>query len=55
VAIAVVVPSFRVTDHILEVLAKIGPEVDRIYVVDDACPDGSRSFFMKPTKESVEL
>ena len=39
--IAVVVPSYKVTAHILAVLAKIGPEVDRIYVVDDACPEGS--------------
>jgi len=40
-AIAVVIPSFRVTRHILDVLARIGPEVTRIYVVDDKCPDGS--------------
>ena len=50
-AIAVVVPSFRVTDHILEVLAKIGPEVERIYVVDDACPDGSGEFVRKHSKD----
>jgi dolichol-phosphate mannosyltransferase len=40
-AIAVVIPSYRVTRHILGVIAGIGPEVDRIYVVDDKCPDGS--------------
>jgi len=51
VAIAVVVPSFRVTDHILEVLAKIGPEVERIYVIDDACPDGSGKFVQKHSKD----
>ena len=39
--IAVVIPSYRVTRHILGVLAGIGPEVTRIYVVDDRCPDGS--------------
>ncbi|SDF93238.1 MULTISPECIES: glycosyltransferase family 2 protein [unclassified Duganella] len=39
--IAVVIPSYRVTAHILGVLAAIGPEVSRIYVVDDLCPDGS--------------
>ena len=39
--IAVVIPSYKVTPHINGVIAKIGPEVDRIYVVDDACPDGS--------------
>ncbi|WP_374601264.1 glycosyltransferase family 2 protein [Arenimonas sp.] len=41
IGVAVVVPCYRVTRHVLEVLARIGPEVDRIYCVDDACPDGS--------------
>ena len=39
--IAVVVPSYRVREHILSVLADIGAEVGSIYVVDDACPDDS--------------
>lgn len=39
--IAVVIPSYRVTAHVLDVIAAIGPEVWRIYAVDDACPDGS--------------
>ncbi len=39
--IAVVVPAYKVRAHILEVLTKIGPEVSAIYVVDDACPEGS--------------
>lgn len=42
--IAVVIPSYKVTRHILEVIASIGGEVWRIYVVDDACPDGSGKF-----------
>jgi len=42
--IAVVIPSYRVTRHILGVIAGIGPEVARIYVVDDRCPDGSGDF-----------
>lgn len=41
------IPSFRVTDHILEVLKNIGPEVERIYVIDDACPDKSGEFVKK--------
>jgi dolichol-phosphate mannosyltransferase len=40
-AIAVVIPSYRVTRHILGVIAGMGPEVTRIYVVDDKCPDSS--------------
>lgn len=39
--IAVIIPCFRVRRHILDVLARIGPEVSAIYVVDDACPDGT--------------
>ena len=39
--VAVVIPSYRVTRHILGVIAAIGKDVDRIYVVDDKCPDGS--------------
>jgi glycosyltransferase involved in cell wall biosynthesis len=40
-SIAVVIPSYRVSRHVLGVIASIGPEVSRIYVVDDKCPDGS--------------
>ena len=39
--LAVVIPAYRVADQILSVLASIGMEVDLIYVVDDACPQGS--------------
>ncbi len=43
-AIAVVIPSYKVTRHILGVIDGIGPEVARIYVVDDKCPQGSGAF-----------
>lgn len=36
--IAVVVPCYRVGERVLSTVAGIGPEVSRIYVVDDACP-----------------
>ena len=36
--IAAVIPCFRVRDHVLNVIAKVPPEVETIYVVDDACP-----------------
>jgi len=35
----VVVPCFQVGAGVLDVIGAIGPEVQRIYVVDDACPD----------------
>lgn len=39
--IAVAIPCYRVTRHVLDVIDAIGPEVSAIYAVDDACPDGS--------------
>ncbi|MFD4836108.1 glycosyltransferase family 2 protein [Achromobacter sp. NPDC058515] len=42
--IAVVIPSYKVTKHILGVIESIGPEVGRVYVVDDCCPDASGKF-----------
>ena len=39
--IGVVIPSYRVTMHILDVITAIGPEIANIYVVDDCCPDRS--------------
>lgn len=39
--IAVAIPCYKVTRHVLDVIAAIGPEVEAIYAVDDACPDGS--------------
>ena len=49
--IAVVIPCYRVKDHILEVIEGIGKEVSKIYVVDDACPDGSGKFVQKYSKD----
>lgn len=46
-AIAVVIPCYRVTRHVGEVIAAIGPEVTRIYAVDDACPDASGDWVEK--------
>jgi dolichol-phosphate mannosyltransferase len=42
--IAVVIPSYKVCSHILDVINQIGTEVSRIYVVDDCCPDRSGDF-----------
>jgi dolichol-phosphate mannosyltransferase len=38
-AIAVVIPCFRVSGQVMDVLRRIGPEVGRVFVVDDACPE----------------
>ena len=42
--IAVAIPCYKVTQHVLKVITAIGPEVEVIYAVDDACPDGSGRF-----------
>ncbi|MGZ7460243.1 glycosyltransferase family 2 protein [Pseudomonas sp. Ma2-10] len=42
--IAVLIPSYKVREHILGVIEKIGLEVCKIYVIDDCCPDGSGDF-----------
>ncbi|MGB7421526.1 MAG: glycosyltransferase family 2 protein [Comamonas sp.] len=42
--IAVAIPCYKVTQHVLDVIAAIGPEVETIYAVDDACPEGSGRF-----------
>jgi dolichol-phosphate mannosyltransferase len=39
--IAAVVPCYRVGRAVLDVIRRIGPEVERIYCVDDCCPDAS--------------
>jgi len=47
VKIAVIIPTYKAVSHILGVVTSIGPEVDRIYVVDDCCPDGSADYLAK--------
>lgn len=39
--LAVVIPCYRVSRTILDVIAGLGPDVDEIHVVDDACPEHS--------------
>jgi dolichol-phosphate mannosyltransferase len=42
--IAVVIPSYKVRGHIIALLNDIGPQISRIYLVDDCCPENSGSF-----------
>lgn len=44
VQLAVVIPCFKVRRHILQVIAGLGPEVTVVYVVDDACPEGTGKY-----------
>lgn len=49
--IAVVIPSYRARDTILPVVSGVGPECDAIYVVDDACPDGTGKLVQRECRD----
>lgn len=49
--VAVVIPCYRVTAHVLDLIAHIGPEVDLIVAVDDACPDGSGRLILERNRD----
>lgn len=42
--IATVIPCYKVKKHILKVISDIILDVDKIYVVDDCCPEGTGDF-----------
>ena len=49
--ICVVIPAYKVSSHILEVVQSIGPEVHKIIVVDDNCPEKSGELVEKFSKD----
>ena len=49
--IGLVIPSYRVRPHILDVLSRIGPDVALIVVVDDACPENSGALVKSSTRD----
>jgi glycosyltransferase involved in cell wall biosynthesis len=49
--LAAVIPCYRVKRHIAGVLAAMPDAVDRVYVVDDACPEGSGSAVEAATRD----
>jgi glycosyltransferase involved in cell wall biosynthesis len=49
--VAVVIPSYKVTAHIVETIGEIGQEVSHIFIVDDACPDGSGKLVEQEVKD----
>ncbi|NBP39583.1 MAG: glycosyltransferase family 2 protein [Betaproteobacteria bacterium] len=51
-AIGVVIPTYKARKHILGVLGAIGPEVSRIYVVDDCCPEHSGDYVLLHCQDS---
>ncbi|MDB6016544.1 MAG: glycosyl transferase family 2 [Pedosphaera sp.] len=51
VRIAVVIPCYRVIPSVMDVLRRIGPEVERIYCIDDACPEGSGRYIQEHCRD----
>lgn len=50
--IAVVIPCYKVRQHILHVINNIGAEVSTIFVIDDCCPDASGEFVQQHNQDS---
>lgn len=54
--VAVVIPCYKVTGQILDVISRIGPETNSIYVIDDCCPSNSGQYVLDNIKdERVEV
>ena len=51
-SICVVIPAYKVSKHLVNVIKSIGPEVSKIIVVDDACPELSGETLRKVVSDS---
>ena len=49
--VCVVIPAFKVSEHIAKVVNSIGSEVTMIIVVDDSCPESSGRLLQKQLNE----
>jgi len=49
--IAVVIPCYRVSRRVLDVIAHIGPEVSSIHAIDDACPEESGALIERDCRD----
>lgn len=49
--LSVVIPCYKVTRHIMGVIESIPSIVERIYAVDDCCPDSSGDFILSNNKD----
>lgn len=50
--IAVAIPCYKVRQHVLDVIKQIPQSVQRIYAVDDACPEASGQYIEDNCKDS---
>jgi glycosyltransferase involved in cell wall biosynthesis len=49
--IAAVIPCYKVGRAVLGVIDRIGPEIERIYCVDDCCPENSGALIERETTD----
>lgn len=50
-SVHVIIPCYKVRSHVLDVITRIGPEVEKIWVVDDACPESTGDFVASHTRD----
>ena len=50
-SIAVVIPCYKVKSSILSVLNSIGKDIDKIYVIDDSCPEGTGKYVVSENND----
>ena len=50
-SISVVIPAFKVKEHIFGVVNSIGKEVQNIVIVDDSCPEKTGIYIKKYCKD----
>lgn len=49
--ICVVIPAYRVSSNLVQVVESIGPEVSSIIVIDDACPEKSGKLLLENSRD----
>jgi dolichol-phosphate mannosyltransferase len=49
--IHVVIPAYQVEQHIVDLIARIDSSIEKIWVVDDACPNGSGKLVESKVKD----
>lgn len=50
--VAVVIPCYKVKAQVLDVIGGIGPEVTRIYAIDDKCPEESGMYIQQHCRDT---
>jgi dolichol-phosphate mannosyltransferase len=51
IVIAVVIPAYKVRNHIVSIIDQIDSRINQIYVVDDECPEESGKFVAENCKD----